>query len=109
MQGTWNRQKFVLLPKTHPLSTLIARYKHEKGGHLGIAASIAKVRSEYWIIGLAHIMRKIISKCIKCRKKLMIKCEQKMSSLPVERLKPSPPFHNVCVDLFGPYTIRGEV
>ena len=32
-----------------------------------------------------------------------------MSPLPVERLKPSPAFSNVCIDYFGPYTVRGEV
>ena len=32
-----------------------------------------------------------------------------MSPLPVERLKPSPPFMYVGVDYFGPFEIKGEV
>lgn len=32
-----------------------------------------------------------------------------MSDLPLERLQPSPPFANIGVDFFGPFTIRGEV
>jgi hypothetical protein len=32
-----------------------------------------------------------------------------MGALPVERLKPQPPFNKVMVDLFGPYRVRGEV
>ena len=35
-------------------------------------------------------------------------CEA-MKDLPVERLQPSPPFTNVGVDFFGPFTIKGEV
>ena len=35
--------------------------------------------------------------------------EQKMGKLPVERLKPAPPFYHCMIDYFGPYTIRGEV
>ncbi|XP_057308277.1 uncharacterized protein LOC130646153 [Hydractinia symbiolongicarpus] len=34
---------------------------------------------------------------------------QVMSSLPVERLRPSPPFSSTSLDFFGPYLIRGEV
>ena len=32
-----------------------------------------------------------------------------MRPLPIERIKPSPPFFNVGVDYFGPYSIKGEV
>ena len=32
-----------------------------------------------------------------------------MSPLPVERLKPAPPWFYIGIDIFGPYTIRGEV
>ena len=32
-----------------------------------------------------------------------------MGVLPVERLKPSPPFFTTSVDYFGPFTIREEV
>ena len=109
MQATWNRQKFILLPGKHPISVLIARDVHESGGHLGIMASVAKVRLTYWIIGIRQIMRSIVSKCVKCKKKLMSMGGQVMSPLPIERLQPSPPFTNICIDYFGPYQIKGEV
>ena len=32
-----------------------------------------------------------------------------MGQLPLERLKPTPPFTNIMIDLFGPYMVRGEV
>ena len=108
MQATWNRQKFVVLPKEHPISILIAVYEHEKGGHLGVEASIAKVRSKFWIIGIRRTMKRIVSKCCKCRKRMMVTCEQTMSPLPTERIQPSPPFANVCIDYFGPFQIKGE-
>ena len=74
-----------------------------------MTASIAKVRYRYWIIGIHKIMRSIISKCVSCRKKMQQMCQQVMSPLPEERLKPSPPFANVCIDYFGPYQIKGEI
>ena len=32
-----------------------------------------------------------------------------MAPLPEERVKPTPAFHNTSVDIFGPFTIKGEV
>ena len=32
-----------------------------------------------------------------------------MSPLPIERLKPTPPFQNVGLDYFGPFEVKGEV
>ena len=40
--STWNWQQFILLPKDAHVSVLIARYLHESGGHLGVAALIPK-------------------------------------------------------------------
>ena len=109
MASTWNRQKFILLPKDAHVSVLIARYLHESGGHLGVAASISKVRSRFWIIGLRSLMKSIVRNCCHCRKKLKMLHSQTMSTLPVERLKPSPSFLTVGIDYFGPYATKGEV
>ena len=107
--STWNRQKFILLPKDAHVSVLIARYLHESGGHLGVAASISKVRSRFWIIGLRRLMKVIVQRCVRCRKKSKLLQSQMMSTLPVERLKPSPSFLTVGIDYFGPYATKGEV
>ena len=32
-----------------------------------------------------------------------------MGKLPLERLKPAPPWNSVEIDLFGPFEIQGEV
>jgi len=109
MQATWNKQKFVLLPKGHPISILIIIYEHKAGGHLGAAATVSKIRSKYWIIGLSRTVKTIIQACVKCQRIRKRLCTQEMSPLPIERLKPSPAFMYVCVDYFGPYTIKGEV
>ena len=109
MQATWNKQEFILLPHNHRLSHLIAESEHAKGGHLGVSSTVAKIRSRFWIINVQNIVKSICNKCIKCRKKFKMLCGQAMKDLPVERLQPSPPFTNVGVDFFGPFTIKGEV
>ena len=109
MEATWNRQAFILLPKDHKFSLLIAMEEHAQTGHLAAAATISKIRSKYWIIGVTRIVNKLIDKCVDCKKKFEKLEKQIMSPLPIERMKPSPPFFNVGLDYFGPYVIKGEV
>ena len=109
VEATWNKQEFVLLPKEHRLSNLIAVHEHIKGGHLGVASTVSLISSKYWIIGVTKLVNKIIYKCVGCKRKFKRRAEQIMSPLPIERIKPSPPFLNIGVDYFGPYEIKGEV
>ena len=57
MAATWNRESFILLPYNHRFSTLITKVKHRKIGHLGIAATIAAVRSKFWILKIRKFLR----------------------------------------------------
>ena len=109
MEGTWNRQLFILLPKKHRVSFLIARREHARTGHLGRDATISKIRATYWILGIRSIVKNLVDNCVLCKAKLKKLQEQIMAPLPVERLKPCPPFTNVMIDYFGPFAIRGEV
>ena len=108
MQATWNKQEFILLPQNHRLSHLVAESEHAKGGHLGVSSTVAKIRSRFWIINVQKIVKSICNKCIKCQKKFKMLCGQAMKDLPVERLQPLPPFTNVGLDFFGPFTIKGR-
>ena len=109
MQATWNKQKFVLLPKDHPISNLIMVYEHKAGGHLGVASTISKIRSRYWILGITKAVKAMITACAICQRIRKRLCIQQMSALPVERLKPSPAFLYTCIDYFGPFMVKGEV
>ena len=109
LKNTWNRQLFTLLPYSCRLSLLILRYEHEKGGHAGVSATVSRVRSKFRIIRIHRLAPRIVRECIVCRKWRSKQTGQIMSSLPIERLQPSPPFFTVGVDYFGPFVIRGEV
>ena len=109
MTGTWNKQEFILLPGGSHITEIIVREIHEEGGHLGEAATVAKIRSKYWVVGIRKIVKRVIRKCIKCKLKLKRLEGQQMSTLPIERLKPCPAFTYVGVDYFGPFKVKGEV
>ena len=109
MQATWKKQEFNLLPHNHRFSQLIAEDDHRKGGHLGVAATVARIRSRFWITNLQKMVKSIYFKCVTCKRKFQRLSGQIMSNLLLERLQPSPPFSNVGIDFFGPFTIRGEL
>ena len=74
--------------------------------HLGVNADVAKIRGR---IRGDRFGERYQEKCVLCRKKYTKLMEQRMGRLPIERLKPAPPWYHVMIDLFGPFTIKGEV
>ena len=94
------------MPGRHHIATLLVRHYHSDYHHQGRHITEGVVRAAgFWIIGSKRLVSSIIHKCITCRK-LRGKTEQQiMADLPTDRVEPSPPFTNVGVDAFGPWTI----
>ena len=68
---------------------------------------LAVLRERYWLIHAPSAIRKLISKCTVCRRQGAKVGEQKMASLPEDRLIPNePPFTRVGVDYFGPFAVK---
>ena len=57
-----------MLPNDHWFLYLVAVSKHQQIGHLGVGATIARIRSKFWIIGICKLVKSIIGKCINARK-----------------------------------------
>ncbi|XP_028416265.1 uncharacterized protein LOC114540191 [Dendronephthya gigantea] len=96
----------ALLPYEHWISTLITRHAHEQG-HSGIAATVAKLRRNYWILKAHNLAKKLKRRCVFC-KSMEHKLEtQLMAELPPTRLTPqTPPFFYTSCDYFGPYKVK---
>ena len=114
MEMSYNNNQLVLLPYTHPMSRLLVIEKHNRlhlSGYTGVQATACKVRLKFWIPRLDTMIKSIKHKCVDCRRlnKERLKESQSMAPLPIDRLKPAPPWYSVTIDLFGPIEIRGEV
>lgn len=97
-----------MLPYKHAFSRLYAAHIYRQG-HCGVSATVSKIRVKYWIIGVHKLVKSIKFNCVTCKKLDKELAKQQMGRLPIERLKPSPPWYNCGVDLFGPFQIRDAV
>ncbi|KAI8490477.1 hypothetical protein Bbelb_317450 [Branchiostoma belcheri] len=78
----------MLLPKSSSVAELVVREIHENHGHMGRNYVTAKVRERYWIPQSSTLIRKIISRCVTCRRHHGKTGEQKMADLPSHRVTP---------------------
>ena len=69
---------------------------------------LAHFHQKFWVTGGANALcRKIINKCVICRRRNAKVQSQKMADLPKDRVLPEkPPFSNVGMDYFGPFEVK---
>ena len=100
------RHPIILSPKSHFTKLVIVdfhhRYNHEGNEHVRNI-----IQQEYWILRCRSYLRKIIHDCPYCRQRRARPQPPMMADLPEVRLTAHlPPFTNVGIDYFGPYTVR---
>ena len=98
----------IFLPYDHSFTRLAMKAAHEKG-HRGRDATLATFRGRFWTPKGSKLAKRIRNEWQMCKLRDAKALNQEMGRLPIERLKPSPPFTFTMVDLFGPYAVRGEV
>ena len=78
----------IILPNKHHVTDLIIRHYHQVG-HVDTTQVLVAITRKFWILKSGTAVRRVISKCIKCRK-LNAKPEQQiMAPLPVARITPA--------------------
>ena len=96
----------IVMPKGY-IATLYIKWCHLVVAHSGREGTLNEARrSGYWIITANSIVRRLIFKCVSCRKLRGLVMEQKMANLPAERVIEAPPFTHVGMDMYGHFTIK---
>ena len=73
----------IILPKNHAVMLLV-RYYHKQKHHVGTEHLISTLRQEFWIIGVRAIVKRVIRKCVQCRKRKSKPSQVKMADLPAD-------------------------
>ncbi|XP_073435740.1 uncharacterized protein [Dendrobates tinctorius] len=100
-----NQSYPLILPSNHIASLLVQHY-HEQVKHQGRLFTEGALRTAgFWIVGAKRLVSSVIFKCVTCRKLRGTFQSQKMAILPRDRLSTEPPFTNVGLDVFGPWSV----
>lgn len=97
----------AFLPRDDYAVHLLIMHIHKRMAHGSTPSTLATLRTEYWLPKGRATIRKIISKCERCRKmKSKPFALPPTPALPMERVTECIPFHNVGVDLAGPFQAK---
>ena len=99
----------ALLATYHPYTKLCMVDSHIDGGHRGRDATLARFRQQYWVAQGSKVAQGVCKQCQMCKKLKPITLKHCLGQLPDARLKASPPFTHVMLDLFGPVIVKAEV
>ena len=112
--GILNRSKLtsneahpVVLPKTSNITEAVVIWSHKTIGHGGSGSALNNLKNNgIWVLRANAFVRRIIHKCVTCRKLRGKFGDQKISVLPKEKCCEAAPFTHHGVDMFEPFIIR---
>ena len=97
----------VLLPQKHHFTELIILQCHAIVKHNGVRETLTQVRSHYWIPKGRQEVKRLLSRCVKCRKITGKPCSAPPPPpLPQFRVSDDLAFSQVGVDFAGPLYVR---
>lgn len=99
----------MILPREHRLTRLVIQECHQIVHHCGVRATLAELRSRYWVPKGRQVVKKIVGECVVC-KKLVGKPYKTppTAALPDFRVREAPLFSRVGVDFAGPLYVKGK-
>ena len=97
----------ILLPKNSHVTSLIIDEFHVKFSHVGIYSLISHLRKEFWIENIFSTVKKVVKKCVICRRFNNRPIKLNQSSYREFRINPpNVPFKYVYIDYAGPFKVK---
>ena len=97
----------IILPKFSRLTVLLVTQAHEVCGHGGAYAVLKEVRKEFYVVNFFSVVRKILKKCVTCRRYNARPIKINTNAYRKTRVAPgTTPFSDVYVDHMGPFFVN---
>ena len=99
----------ILLSRSGFLTNLIIRDIHEKMAHSGCYTVLCELKKFYYIPKIFSTVRKILRKCINCKKFNARTIKVNQSAYRESRLSPECiPFREIYLDYMGPFNVKSK-
>ncbi|XP_071037854.1 uncharacterized protein [Parasteatoda tepidariorum] len=98
----------ILLPSTHKLVELIIFYMHKSMCHAGIQILMSKLRERFWIIRSRKTIRKVLARCVRCKRHQTTRIKCNPGVLPENRIKDALVLEITGLDLAGHLMLTRE-
>ncbi|XP_029162483.1 uncharacterized protein LOC114934042 [Nylanderia fulva] len=95
-----------ILPGESTFTLLVVDDHHQRTLHGGTQMTLCSLRREYWVPRGRSLVKRHISRCIRCTRWRAAITQPLMGDLPVPRVTPSRPFLHTGVDYAGPVWLR---
>ena len=89
----------ILLEKDHHLPSLIVEDSHKRVMHSGVKSNLTELRARFWIVQGRQFVRKLLYKCVICRK---------LEGRPYQAPPPPSPFTYTGVDFVKPLYVKNH-
>ena len=103
-----DKAKFpCLLPKKHPITSLIVYHAHNSYLHSGVNATVTALRQKHWLSSIRQVVKSLLRKCIRCHRVAEKSYSQPdPPPLPSVRVKEARPFEVTRVDFTGALHVK---
>ena len=102
----WDIRHPIVLPYFDPLTNHFIYHIHEVNSHSGVEFTLAESRRRFWILKGRQAIKKVVWRCVTCRRTHGRPQDQKMADLPDFRISVAQPFADTAVDLIGHYQVK---
>ncbi|XP_044573629.1 uncharacterized protein LOC123257755 [Drosophila ananassae] len=102
----YSARRPVILSHQHGLTEMIVRDAHVRMKHQNVDATLAEIRTRFWITRLRRVLRSVISGSSECKLHRARPMPPIMGPLPDDRLDANGwPFKSTGLDYFGPLLV----
>ncbi|XP_041673981.1 uncharacterized protein LOC121529941 [Drosophila eugracilis] len=102
----YSARRPVILSHRHSLTEMVVRHYHAQMKHQNVDATIAQIRTRFWVTKIRRVLKEVISSCNECKLQRTRPMTPIMRPLQEDRLE-GWPFKYTGVDYFGPLLVTG--